>query len=169
METIHKESIVIGSIVLVVARGYDDRNRDSCVAEHHQELLIVAAVVGVQIVADISVDQQSVYLFLALGHLEVMVDRFVLGDVLLYLRPISQDNQLHFTVGIGNIGQLVLDKILSVRNGGVGSPIPPEDVIVEDFLVVDRVDLAFVNVGLIIVDACRQMEWCDCALDALHA
>ncbi len=59
-----KERIVILGVVLMVASNHNDRDGFGCLPEHHQEALVVQAVVCVQIVSDISIYHQSMDLLL---------------------------------------------------------------------------------------------------------
>lgn len=76
----------------MIASDHDNRNALCSSTQHHQEPLIVQAIVGVKVVANISIDEQTVDFLLACNYAEHMVEGSVFLDVFIEMRPICENN-----------------------------------------------------------------------------
>jgi hypothetical protein len=83
------EKPVVGSIIFMVAGDHNERNLGGSFCDLKEELFVVCAVVAVEVVAHISVDDDTVDLLLQQGRPHQTVNRLVLVPVDLYLRPIG--------------------------------------------------------------------------------
>lgn len=87
----------------MVASDHDNRNALCSSTQHHQELLIIQAIVGVEVVANIPIDEQPVDFLFTGNYAEHVIEGSVLFDVGIKVRPICKNNKAHLAIGIGDV------------------------------------------------------------------